>query len=658
MTQNNWKILPKPNPKVVDELASRLDISRLTATIVAQKGYTDAESAYQYLSPSIEQLHDPMLLHDMDKAVERLQEAAFGGEKIVIYGDYDLDGLTSTAVMYEALAILGADVSYYIPNRFNDGYGPNKAVYQKLIQDGAQLIVTVDNGVTGYDAVNCAKALGVDVIITDHHELAPTLPEAYAIVHPRHPEGHYPFNDLSGVGVAFKVAQALLSDGEAITDISQLPTEMLDLVAMGEIADMVSLTDENRVLVSLGLKQMNDSPRPGIQYLLKNAGQAKNQPVISETVSFKIAPRLNAVGRMGDASLGLDLLLSQDLDESKALAKEVEAINKQRQEVVEKVFSEAKSLALSPQYQNDKILLLSGENWHEGILGIVASRIVELTKKPTIILSQKDDILKGSGRSYGAFDLYQFMALFRDTYTTFGGHASAIGLSLSVTSLAALREKIKAKNSTITLVTKPIEVNLLLPSDTINNSTYESLTLLEPFGTDNQRPVFVFEEPKIMNATTMGNLKQHVKLSLANLQSDVEAVGFNHPDWVPVVTQSTNISFVATIGTNYFRGRQTLQLMMLDVKHVTSNDDVTVKQRFAMTYKYIMQHQSLNFAHHLPDVASQLGASVSDLKVVVQVFLELGFVKIDNGFVKIIENAPQKALSQSTTYLRYFNKVK
>ncbi|MGO1337808.1 MAG: DHH family phosphoesterase, partial [Leuconostoc fallax] len=186
MTQNNWKILPKPNPKVVDELASRLDISRLTATIVAQKGYTDAESAYQYLSPSIEQLHNPMLLHDMDKAVERLQEAAFGGEKIVIYGDYDLDGLTSTAVMYEALAILGADVSYYIPNRFNDGYGPNKAVYQKLIQDGAQLIVTVDNGVTGYDAVDCAKALGVDVIITDHHELAPTLPEAYAIVHPRH----------------------------------------------------------------------------------------------------------------------------------------------------------------------------------------------------------------------------------------------------------------------------------------------------------------------------------------------------------------------------------------------------------------------------------------------------------------------------------------
>lgn len=240
-----------------------------------------------------------MALHDMAATIERLQEAAFGGEKIVVYGDYDMDGVTSTAIMVEALEVLGADVTAYIPNRFSDGYGPNVAAYQKLIADGAQLIVTVDNGVSGNEAVEYAMAQGIDVIITDHHELPATLPKAFAIVHPRHPKGNYPFGDLSGAGVAFKVAQALLSDGQTATDISELPTELLDLVALGELADMVSLTDENRVLVALGLQQINQAPRPGLSAILKNAGQKDNEPVISETVGFKIAPRINAVGRLG-----------------------------------------------------------------------------------------------------------------------------------------------------------------------------------------------------------------------------------------------------------------------------------------------------------------------------------------------------------------------
>lgn len=297
MSQKNWQILSKPPEKVVRQLQTQLNIDQIAATIVAQKGYTTPETAFQYLQPSIEQLHDPMLLHDMDKVFERLTEAAFGGEKIVVYGDYDLDGVTSTAIMVEALEVLGADVTAYIPNRFSDGYGPNIDAYKRLIDDGAQVIVTVDNGVSGHEAVAYAMNQGVDVIITDHHEMGPTLPEAFAIVHPRHPDGHYPFNDLSGVGVAFKVAQALLTDGQPIADKSELPTEMLDLVALGEIADMVSLTDENRTLVSWGLKQINDSPRPGLAALLKNAGQASHQPIISETVSFKIAPRLNAVAQ-------------------------------------------------------------------------------------------------------------------------------------------------------------------------------------------------------------------------------------------------------------------------------------------------------------------------------------------------------------------------
>ncbi|GMA70475.1 hypothetical protein GCM10025879_17210 [Leuconostoc litchii] len=273
MNQNNWNVLSQPTEKVIRQLSSQLNISQFTSTIVGQKGYTDPESAFQFLKPSVEQLHDPMLLHDMDKAVERIQEAAFGGEKIVIYGDYDMDGVTSTAIMIEALEVLGAEVKAYIPNRFSDGYGPNIEAYKKLIADGTQVIVTVDNGVSGQEAVEYAMSQGVDVIITDHHELPTVLPAAYAIVHPRHPEGKYPFPDLSGAGVAFKLAQALLNEGQPVEDASELPTELLDLVALGEISDMVSLTDENRVLVSLGLKQINESPRLGLEAVLKNAGK-------------------------------------------------------------------------------------------------------------------------------------------------------------------------------------------------------------------------------------------------------------------------------------------------------------------------------------------------------------------------------------------------
>jgi len=650
MSQNNWQILPQPTEKTVRQLTTKLNIDPLTATVVAQKGFITPESAFQYLQPSIDQLHDPMLLHDMDKAFERLTEAAFGGEKIVVYGDYDLDGMTSTAVMVEALEVLGADVTAYIPNRFKDGYGPNIEVYKRLITEGAQIIVTVDNGVSGHEAVAYAMSQGVDVIITDHHEMPPSLPEAYAIVHPRHPDGHYPFDDLSGVGVAFKVAQALLTDGQSITDKSELPTEMLDLVALGEIADMVSLTDENRTLVSWGLKQINDNPRPGLVALLKNAGQMANQPIISETVSFKIAPRLNAVGRLGDAQLALDLLLSQDSDEAIEIASQVEAINAQRQEFVEEVFGAAKQIALSDKHANDQVLVVAGENWHQGILGIVASRLVELLHKPVIVLSLIDGIYKGSGRTYNNFDLYTLMGQYRALYDTFGGHASALGLAISPENLSKLREQL-AELPTLDVPEISVAVNMMLPVSKMAISVYDGLTLLEPFGTGNAQPTFGVQEPTIGKAVTMGSTNQHLKLTLAN---QIEAVGFNHPEWTTIVAHPANISFVATLGLNYFRGKKRLQLLLTDVSMPAVVENDAHKKFFGHVYKFIYAHQDLNFAQNLDKIAGQLNITKNDLNIMVQVFIELGFVKvIDGGFVKVMPNAPQKALTTSKTYHKF-----
>ncbi|MDV7703897.1 single-stranded-DNA-specific exonuclease RecJ [Leuconostoc suionicum] len=651
MNQNNWNILPQPSEKVVRQLSTQLNISQFMSTIVAQRGYTDPESAFKYLQPSVEQLHDPMLLHDMDRTIERLQDAAFGGEKIVVYGDYDMDGVTSTAIMVEALEVLGADVTPYIPNRFSDGYGPNIDTYKKLIADGAQLIVTVDNGVSGQEAVEYAMSQGIDVIITDHHEMPATLPNAYAVIHPRHPEGQYPFGDLSGAGVAFKVAQALLNEGQPVEDQTELPTELLDLVALGEISDMVSLTDENRVLVSWGLKQINVSPRPGLTAVLKNAGKKDNEPVISETVSFKIAPRLNAVGRLGDASLSLKLLLSQDPDQSTAIASEVEAINAQRQEIVEEVFGSAKQMALSEEYKNDQVLVIAGQDWHQGILGIVASRLVELLQKPTIVLSLTDGVYKGSGRTFGDFDLYQFMNTFHDLYDTFGGHASALGLAIFPEQLDVLKEQVRLNSAKLQIHAKPININTTLSVNEISTETYEELRLLEPFGTGNQQPVFGLQQPKINKVTTMGNLKQHIKLALEN---NVEAVGFNHPDWVPMVANPVGLSFAATLGINYFRGRKTIQLLLTAINTPEATaENAAHKKFFAQVYKFIYAHQDLNFAQNLDKIAKQLNINKNDLNIMIQVFIELGFVHVTNGFVTIISGAAQKPLTTSITYQKY-----
>ena len=328
----DWEEKKIPNLKEVDlqALAKEMKCSPLLVELALSRGYQTKEAIENFLKPS-EVFHDPFLLYDMEKAVERIRTAILNNEAILIYGDYDADGITATTILVEVLDSLGANVSYYLPDRFEDGYGPNQSVYKYYIEQGIQLIITCDNGVAGHQAIHYAKERGVDVIITDHHEIGETLPEAYAVVHARHPKGHYPFGDLCGVGVALKVATALLGD---------LPTEYLDVCAIGTIADLVSLTDENRTIVQMGLKLMQNTDRVGLAELIQRVGvDPKN--LNEETVAFQLAPRLNALGRLGSAMPGVELLTTFDVEEAKSLVDQIEVSNQTRRSIVDKITQEA-----------------------------------------------------------------------------------------------------------------------------------------------------------------------------------------------------------------------------------------------------------------------------------------------------------------------------
>src|SRR5699024_1814506 len=366
-------------------------------------------------------------MHDMQKAVERLQIAIENGESILVYGDYDADGITSTSVIVETLEMLGANVSYYLPNRFKDGYGPNVDVYRQKIEEGIELILTVDNGVAGHEAIDYANQQGIDVIVTDHHELPEQLPDAFAIVHPRHPEGNYPFGELAGVGVAFKLACAL---------IEEVPYELLELVAIGTVADMVSLTDENRIFVRLGLEMMKQTQRIGLKTLME-VSEVNPKELDEQTIGFALAPRLNALGRLDDPNPAVHLMLTFDEEEAYQLAKQIDLWNQKRKDLVDEINSQTIEKINPDNY----VHVIAGEDWHEGVLGIVAGKILKETGKPTIVLSiNENNQAKGSGRSVDSFNLFESMGQVREIFEKFGGHHSAVGLTIKLENIAKLQD--------------------------------------------------------------------------------------------------------------------------------------------------------------------------------------------------------------------------
>lgn len=572
-SRNQWKFIQNDNNEQIDELVKQTKAPRLVVSLLLERGYDSAEKINRFLKPELEMLYDPFLLHDMQKACDRIKKAITSGEKITVYGDYDADGLTSTSIMYEALLQLGADVQYYIPDRFKDGYGPNLEVYKKLISEGTRLIVTVDNGVSGNEAVNYAQQQGVDVVITDHHEMPAELPHAFAIVHPRHPDSSYPFSDLSGAGVAFKTATALLEE---------VPPEMLDLAAIGTVADIVSLTDENRVIVSAGLKVLQNTERVGLLSLYHEAGVEQNK-ITAETIGFGLAPRLNALGRLESGALGVELLTTFDDQRAQEIAQHVQQLNVKRQELVNEITAAALK-KVENESQQHAVNLVVGSNWHEGVLGIVASRLVEATGKPTLVLNANEETgaAKGSGRSIAAFNLFAALDGHRDQLLSFGGHHMACGLTIAIEKQDEVQQILddEAAKQNISAAPQPVlEIADKIDLTNFHLDDLDKIEMLAPFGQDNQRPVFAFTNFKVKLAKPMGKANNHLRLNLENSKGDlVSAVyfGIDQDKLGQIIQDPKHVEFVGYPDKNVWQNKTSLQVKIEDLRLVQGQPELQV----------------------------------------------------------------------------------
>lgn len=526
-------------------------------TLCWNQGLKDLKSILMACDQEAMRLHDPYLFYQMELAVERIHEAIENDQSILIYGDYDADGITSTLIMKETLESLGANVTYYLPNRFVDGYGPNKERYQSFIDQGIQLILTVDNGVAGHEAIEYANSRGVDVIVTDHHEIGPTLPDAYAIIHPRHPEGDYPFKDLCGAGVAFKLAMAL---------IDEIPQELLDLVAIGTVADMVAIQDENRTFVLSGLAMMKTGHRLAISRLLiSELGQEYAQQINEDTIGFLISPRLNAVGRLGDPSPGLEWLACYDQTSCEYWLQQINAANQERQGLVQKITKDLEN-RLSNKEEIPQVIIAGDSEWHPGVLGIVASRMVEKYHRPCLLFfhDQGKGEYKGSGRSIEAIDLYQWIDQGREFTKYFGGHRQAAGMTIAEESWEDFVDYLETsvKNYEDELTSKAsIKVDLLITAQEVTINLIEQIQKLGPFGTDNVKPRVALIETQIQDKKTMGADQQHVKLIL---NGSIEALAFNQSHALAEFKRGDNIDLLATLSINQWRQKKTPQLNLLD----------------------------------------------------------------------------------------------
>ena len=550
----NW-IYPNYDENFIKELES-YSISKNIAKILNARNITDMTSVKKYFSDEYEEGYDPFLMHNMQKAVDRINEAIENEEKILVYGDYDADGITSTVLLVETLISMGANVSSYIPNRFEEGYGPNKEAFTKIIDSGITLIITVDNGIAGVEEVDLANELGCDVIVTDHHKIQDTIPNAYAIIHPEHPEGNYPFKKLAGVGVAFKLAHALLEI---------FPDFLLDLVAIGTIADMVSITDENRIFVKQGLELINEDPRIGLKMLLELSGI--DTKIDEQTVGFYIAPKLNSIGRMDSAKLGLTFLMAEEPVTARALAEQIEQYNIQRKQVTEDIVKDVISKIENSEKKQKNVIMVSGE-YHEGVLGIVASNIVEKYQKPVFIMNEKEGVLKGSARSIFDFNIYVAMNKISDLFLAFGGHTLAAGFSFEKSNFEKIEEFLdnefeEFKQNNDLKANKNIDIVTSL--EDISYQFLNSLDALKPYGMDFEKPTVLIENAMVLNKAYFGSEKQYLRLTIADEVGNLDCITFKDSVTFDKVEKNDIIDLVCNIDKNNFNGRTKLQAHIIDI---------------------------------------------------------------------------------------------
>ncbi len=649
-----WQLPQNCSEGAAAKISNTLGLSNTMGKLLTIRGCDTPEKAKSFISKDTELLHDPFLLRDMDKATDRICEALKNGEKIVVYGDYDVDGVTSVTTVYSYLAEKGASVEYYIPNRIGEGYGINLDAIKVFVRNGCSLMVTVDTGITAAQEIEEATKLGLDVVVTDHHECGAEIPKASAVVNPCRPDCDYPFPHLAGVGVAFKLICALemkLSGGAMYDSVMNVAPRYCEFAAIGTIADVMPLIGENRVIVSYGLGLLERTKNIGLQSLMKASGlisfdadgnQIKKK-ITSSSVGFTIAPRINAAGRISSAEFAVELFLTDNRARAEELAVELCETNRRRQVQESSIMEEADAKLESLCREDDYVMVLDDDKWHNGVIGIVCSRLTEKYNLPSILITFEQnkggepldtDIGKGSGRSIPGFNIFEALKACSGLLTKYGGHELAAGLSIERKNLEAFRRAINSYAEDILgdgELSRPVDIDLLINSEEITDRLAEELYLLEPFGTSNPQPIFESDRMIISDIVPLSGGK-HIKLILKAPTTEhlftALLFGTSIEEFQYKVGEGVDIAYNMDI--NDFRGRRSVQLLLRDIRRsVTANPPV--REDFVKLYTYLKSVGCQASVSGVTELAVILGMAEDTASAVVDIFAELNILSVKRG---------------------------
>lgn len=662
MSRKIWNI-KSYDKNAASVLARKCGIDDFAVLLLQSRGITKAEDVIEFISAAENELSSPFLLKDMEKAVHRIRLALENGEKIHIFGDYDADGVTATALLASYLETVGAEVSYSIPSRINDGYGLSPETAQKIAENGSKLVITVDNGIASFEEAEIFKSYGIDFIVTDHHKVGDSLPAAYAVIDPHRIDDTSPEENLAGVGVALKLVAAL-EDG----DYGSVFEDFGDLVTIGTVADIVPLTGENRIIVSKGLKCIDNTYRPGLRALIEKAG-IKGE-INASGVAYGIAPRINAAGRMDSAYTALKLLLTDDEDEALSLTEEIMKANTDRQNKEAEISEDVERyLNEFPDFRNDAVIVAHGENWHPGVIGIAASRLVEKYGRPSVVICvDKEGNSRGSARSIDGYSLYDALSYSAEYLTQFGGHTLAAGFSVKRENIEAFRKKMNEYASLLPPFYPRMNVDIRLNPAALSADILDSISLLEPYGAENPSPVFGLFGMTVTGVKSIGS-DRHIRLSLSKGQDNVQTVFFGQTLSAFPYKNGDTVDVALRIERNEYRGEVKLSLQVKDIRPAGENDrglfysqglyrrflrgeklteqerDLLCPDRVLMgaVYKYIRENKKWSFSEEILCMRincpyERAGA----VKICLDALTEVGLL-INNGTEYIISDFAGKA---------------
>lgn len=558
-----WVVQPSPSS---GQMAVLGEYPPLVARVLWQRGLRTAADTGAFLNVAWDSRHDPFLLRDMDRAVERVQRAVAGGERVVVYGDFDTDGVTGVTLLMQLFTALNVNVRPYIPKREGEGYGLNLAAIEKLHSEGVDLLVTVDCGISNWAEISRANELGFDTVVLDHHQPPAVLPPAYAVVDHKRADCPYPFKGLCGVGIAFKLFEALWQVGVRPTSIRA--RDLLDVVALGTIADMMPLTGENRVLVHYGLQAMNLTERPGMLALFAVANIAAGK-VDSNSVGFRLSPRINAAGRLRDAALAYNLLLAEDEETARSYADQLNTTNQDRQTLMRDVQAAARELALQTGQDQQRIMVVAGEHFHHGVVGLAAGKLAEEFARPVLVMGREATMSRGSARSVPGFNIVDALASCADLFVKYGGHAAAAGFTIANEHLPELERRLQlfaATSLPAEMLVPQLQIDAEARLDELTPETQALLDRLAPFGMDNPQPRFVSRKVQVVGAWTAGAENQHLRLKLTQGRATHSAIAFGQGAWMEQMQHGTLLDVVYAPEINEWQDRRTLQLNIQDLR--------------------------------------------------------------------------------------------